>query len=227
MATLVCMEQSKTQEATPSQAGQHGHDRRVDVVALKALAHPLRIQLLNMLSQYGPQTASGLAERLGESSGATSYHLRQLAKHDFVREVEGRGTARERWWRRTPGSLTINAGELTGSPATREAARLVTREFERSRADLLADFMAHGTDLVPEEWLDASVVSTINVRLTREQLADIAEQASDYVRKLAAPYLDQNAESAEGVRPVQLHLNAFPIIDVRSDRTPSATESPS
>ncbi|MGW6175252.1 ArsR/SmtB family transcription factor [Arthrobacter sp. NPDC055138] len=221
------MEQQKQQEATSSSAGEHGTDRRVDVVSLKALAHPLRIQLLNTLSQYGPQTASGLAERLGESSGATSYHLRQLAKHDFVREVEGRGTARERWWRRTPGSLTISTGELAGSPATREAARLVTREFERSWADLLADFMAHGSELVPEEWLDASVVSTINVRLTREQLAEIAEQASDYVRKLAAPYLDQNAESAEGVRPVQLHFNAFPIIDVRSDRTPTPTESPS
>ncbi|MEU7461934.1 winged helix-turn-helix domain-containing protein, partial [Streptomyces griseofuscus] len=30
---------------------------------------------------HGPATASQLAERLGESSGATSYHLRQLADH--------------------------------------------------------------------------------------------------------------------------------------------------
>jgi DNA-binding transcriptional ArsR family regulator len=221
------MAQYTKQDGTPSTGSEHGNDRHVDVVSLKALAHPLRIQLLNALSQYGPDTASGLADRLGESSGSTSYHLRQLAKHDFVREVEGRGTARERWWRRTPGSLTISASELGGSPATKEATRLVTREFERSRAELLADFMAHGTELVPEDWLDASVVSTINVRLTREQLAEIAEQASDYVRKLAAPYLDQNVESTEGVRPVQLHLNAFPIIDVRSDRTSEPTESPS
>jgi DNA-binding transcriptional ArsR family regulator len=221
------MEQYKKQEATQSAGSEYSNERHVDVVSLKALAHPLRINLLNTLSQYGPQTASGLAERLGESSGATSYHLRQLAKHDFVREVEGRGTARERWWRRTPGSLMISAGELADSPATRQAARLVTREFERSRADLLADFMASGTDLVPEEWLDASVVSTINVRLTREQLADIAEQASAYVRKLAEPYMGQDAESTEGVRPVQLHFNAFPIIDVRSNRTPSPAESPS
>ncbi|TJY71412.1 helix-turn-helix transcriptional regulator [Arthrobacter sp. CAU 1506] len=218
------MEQDRKHQAAP--ASDHS-DRRVDVVSLKALAHPLRIQLLNVLSQYGPHTASGLAERLGESSGSTSYHLRQLAKHDFVREVEGRGTARERWWRRTPGSLTINTGDLGDSPATKEAARLVTREFERSRADLLADFMAYGSDLVPEEWLEASVVSTINVRLTREQLADLAEQASDYVRNLAAPYLDQTAESTAGTRPVQLHFNAFPILDVRSDRTPAHTESPS
>jgi DNA-binding transcriptional ArsR family regulator len=66
------------------------------VESLKALARPLPVQILDVLSTYGAQTASGLAERLGESSGATSYHLRQLERHAFVREVEGRGTARER-----------------------------------------------------------------------------------------------------------------------------------
>ena len=222
------MEQhQEQQEVVRRGPGEYGNERHVDVVSLKALAHPLRVQLLNMLSQYGPQTASGLAERLGESSGATSYHLRQLAKHDFVREVEGRGTARERWWRRTPGSLTISPTDLADSPATREAARLVTREFERSRAELLEEFMSRGTDLLSEDWLDASVVTTINVRLTREQLGEIAEQASAYVRMLAEPYLEQDAESTEGVRPVQLHLNAFPIIDARSYRAapPSGSSS--
>jgi DNA-binding transcriptional ArsR family regulator len=58
---------------------------------LKALAHPLRVQLLDALSTYGPATASALGERLGESSGATSYHLRQLEKSGFVREDAARG----------------------------------------------------------------------------------------------------------------------------------------
>ncbi|MYV61205.1 helix-turn-helix domain-containing protein, partial [Streptomyces sp. SID4931] len=60
-----------------------GTDRRmhtVDARTLRSLAHPLRIRLLNALREFGPATASKLGERLGESSGATSYHLRQLAE---------------------------------------------------------------------------------------------------------------------------------------------------
>ena len=59
---------------------RHNEDRVLDSGALRALAHPLRVKIYDILSQYGPQTASSLAERLGESSGATSYHLRALAK---------------------------------------------------------------------------------------------------------------------------------------------------
>src|SRR6188474_1094363 len=96
-------------------------DRHLDMQRLKALAHPLRVQILDTLSIYGAFTASGLAERLGESSGATSYHLRQLERHGFVREVEGKGTGRERWWERVPGGITLNATEMDDTPAMRAA----------------------------------------------------------------------------------------------------------
>ncbi|WP_298942311.1 helix-turn-helix domain-containing protein [uncultured Microbacterium sp.] len=46
----------------------------LDAGALRALAHPIRVRIFDILSQYGPQTASSLAERLHESSGSTSYH---------------------------------------------------------------------------------------------------------------------------------------------------------
>ena len=59
--------------------------RQVSLDALRALAHPLRVQLFSALTSFGPATASALAARLGESSGSTSYHLRQLEKHGFVR----------------------------------------------------------------------------------------------------------------------------------------------
>ena len=60
---------------------------RVDARTLRGLAHPLRLRLLNTLREFGPATASGLADRLGESSGATSYHLRQLATYGFVEDA--------------------------------------------------------------------------------------------------------------------------------------------
>jgi DNA-binding transcriptional ArsR family regulator len=67
--------------------------------ALRALSHPVRLRLLGLLRADGPSTATALARRLGLNSGATSYHLRQLAAHGFVVEEAGRGNGRERWWR--------------------------------------------------------------------------------------------------------------------------------
>ncbi len=70
--------------------------RRLDARSLRGLAHPLRMRLLDALRVHGPATASGLAERLGESSGATSYHLRQLAEHGFVEDAPTARTSRTR-----------------------------------------------------------------------------------------------------------------------------------
>jgi DNA-binding transcriptional ArsR family regulator len=188
----------------------------VGTAALKALAHPLRIRLLETLSRYGAQTASSLAARLGESSGSTSYHLRQLARHGLVCEVEGRGTARERWWERPPGPLVVTTPELAASPATRTAARLVSREFERGRAEALAEFMDHGVDLLDLQWTEAAIISTSSLHLTVEQLREVSEKAERYVRSLAAQY--HNEPGVEGTRPVQLHLNVFPLMDERIGR---------
>ncbi len=186
--------------------------RKVDTASLKALAHPLRVQILEMLSRYGPQTACSLAELLDESSGATSYHLRQLAKFDFVHEVQGRGTARERWWERPRGAIQITSPELADSPATQEASRLVTREFERSRQAVLADFMAHGMDSLDEDWLDAAIVNTANARMSAEQLGRYARSMEAFARNLLEEI--RNEPEADDARPVQIHFNAFPILGV-------------
>src|SRR5690242_6940874 len=78
----------------------------MDAAQLRALAHPLRLQLLELLSSDGPATASQLGRRLGESSGATSYHLRALHRAGMVEEAEQRN-ARERWWQRSQERLLI------------------------------------------------------------------------------------------------------------------------
>jgi predicted ArsR family transcriptional regulator len=71
----------------------------LDVKGLRALAHPVRVQLVGLLRRFGPSTATRLAERLGVNSGTASYHLRQLCAAGFVEEDTERGNARERWWR--------------------------------------------------------------------------------------------------------------------------------
>ena len=128
---------------------------RVDAAALKALAHPLRVRLYDLLADEGPATASQLAARLGESSGTTSYHLRQLAKHGFIVEDEERGNRRDRWWRSRPGGISLEGWRYLGDPQTAEDMHLVKGEILRSYTVALERWFASLTDW-EEPWLEAS-----------------------------------------------------------------------
>ncbi|MGY1641458.1 helix-turn-helix domain-containing protein [Geodermatophilus sp. SYSU D00703] len=110
------------------------HDPRT----LRALAHPLRATLLGLLRAEGPSTASKLGQRLGESSGATSYHLRQLASFGLVEEVPGEGTGRERWWRAVHRSTQWHTEELVRQPGGREVVDELTHRSLTHHRRLLA-----------------------------------------------------------------------------------------
>lgn len=186
------------------------NSRDLDLDSLKALAHPLRVRLFDTLSLYGASTASGVAERLGESSGATSYHLRQLEKHGFVREVEGRGSARERWWERVPGGINLSRRDVLETPAGRAASDIVMEQWEKNKQRLLSDFVEHGFDELPQEWTEASAISTMNVMLTRAQLAELVR----LVDTTLEPFVDKyRGQQVPGARPVQIQFNAFPVLD--------------
>jgi DNA-binding transcriptional ArsR family regulator len=78
--------------------------RRVigDAKRWKALAHPLRGEMLRYLDERGSATSTTLAKALGESTGTTSYHLRVLADAGIIEEIPERAHGRERWWRTFP-----------------------------------------------------------------------------------------------------------------------------
>jgi DNA-binding transcriptional ArsR family regulator len=194
-----------TDEVTAS-----SNDRELDIAALKALAHPLRVQLFDALATYGSATASGLAERLGESSGATSYHLRQLEKHGLVREVPGKGTSRERWWERPPGAVNIGSKAATQTPAGRSAANLIFRELNVNEQRMLVEFVDRALDELSVEWQDAAAVSTMNSTLTPAQLRKYVEEVSALGDKYVRKYKGQKIA---GARPVHIVFQAFPVMD--------------
>jgi DNA-binding transcriptional ArsR family regulator len=190
---------------------RHNEDRVLDSGALRALAHPLRVKIYDILSQYGPQTASSLAERLGESSGSTSYHLRALAKHDLIREAEDRGTGRERWWERPIGGVTFANPDAMATPAGRAATQVVMNEFLRNRNEQLLDFVNKGIGGEEEMWQEGTLISTATARLNPEQAKELALK----IMALIDEAVDNNRnQTGEGVRPVTIRADLFPLPNI-------------
>ncbi|WP_227497018.1 winged helix-turn-helix domain-containing protein [Planctomonas psychrotolerans] len=189
--------------------GEQGADRVLDRRSLKALAHPLRVKLIDQLWAYGPATASGLAARLGESSGATSYHLRQLERHAFVREVPGKGTNRERWWERVPGGVTIGAPSPESTPAEKLASRLVLQELINGRSQHLQDFIDRGDTELADEWLTASMLSAARIELTSAQADELSLRLRATLDEFITAHSDHDSP---GSRAVVVQLNVFPIL---------------
>jgi DNA-binding transcriptional ArsR family regulator len=183
--------------------------RELDLAAIKGLSHPLRVRLFDALSSLGPMTASGLAELLGESSGATSYHLRRLAKHGLVREVEGKGTARERWWERTPEPVSISDRGANDTPAGRQLVEEVSRQQFELQAQNVRDFLRYGHERLPEQWMAASDFTISNQFLPPEVVEELGRRFRELLYELTDPY---RGTRLPGTRPVQIQFNAFALI---------------
>ncbi|ACZ20757.1 Bacterial regulatory protein, arsR family [Sanguibacter keddieii DSM 10542] len=207
---------AETAEASADGAVEAGSpaitaDQRIlDIDALRGLAHPLRIQLLEILGSLGPHTASGLAALTGESSGATSYHLRQLERHGFIQELPDKGTARERWWGSKPGGFAMPAASLAeSSPANREAVSLVSRGFVQAQHRHLLAHLDRSTSDAAGSWFEASTVTTVNLRVTEDDLVEISAELNDAAQRIVDRYRD--GKDRPGTRPIQMNLNAFPL----------------
>ncbi|WP_217545430.1 transcriptional regulator [Streptomyces sp. GbtcB6] len=182
--------------------------RRLDARSLRGLAHPLRMQLLDALRQHGPATASQLAERLGESSGATSYHLRQLAEHGFVEDAPERGKGRERWWQAADQGITYDSADFEdASPEIRGLTEVFLQEAAARHARELAAWL--GTrDQWSQAWTRSSDMSDMGLRLTPELALELIEKMHALVDGYRDRVPDKDTPESEQVR---IHMHLFPL----------------
>src|SRR5579863_3205199 len=111
---------------------QHATTKVLDLEAMRALAHPRRLRIWQSLDLNGPATSAMLAGQLGLNTGATSYHLRELASHGFVEEVPDRARGRERWWRAVKADLRF-------APTSRQSTEMRAAFDELNRLAVAAD----------------------------------------------------------------------------------------
>jgi DNA-binding transcriptional ArsR family regulator len=179
-----------------------------DVRALRALAHPLRNRLLGRLRLHGPATASQLARAVGESSGSTSYHLRQLAAYGFVEEVEDQGTARERWWRARHRMTSWHAADVVAQEGGAEVEDEMTRLQLDGHARVLEAWHVQKDELDPA-WTGAASLSDHVLRLRPEQ----ARALADELNAVLGRWMDRHPSDvpAEGTELVAVFTDVVPI----------------
>ncbi|PZF56042.1 transcriptional regulator [Curtobacterium sp. MCBD17_034] len=187
--------------------------RVLRVEALKALAHPVRTRLLNELASHGPATATALGARIGESSGSTSYHLRQLAKHGIVEEAPELGSGRDRWWRRYAGPLEFGDHGTDQSRAERTATVLASMSFQDTTAEFIRDALASSDDL-PEAWRDVSDFSTAWLLMTPDELAELDRGINDLIGRYLRANDPASRHPDPAARRVFVNYNLFPVLDV-------------
>jgi DNA-binding transcriptional ArsR family regulator len=176
-----------------------------DARAMRALAHPVRVALLEAVRRDGEITATKAAELLGESPGNMSWHLQTLAKYGFVEEAGG-GRGRSRPWRLTNGSRRfVSDTEEPESEIAGEALALTFLERSHAQArEWLSRQAAY-----PAQWRTAASMLDSVRYLTAEELAAVMEEIVAIYDRYSER--DEKAKRPEGALPVHLHAHGHPL----------------
>ena len=192
--------------------------RQIDASAMKAFAHPLRMAMYDYLNDREAATATMLAKHTGESTGQTSYHLRQLERHGFVEEDRGRGTGRERWWKAV--GFRMNGIELGKDSSTRPAVETMLHNQVAQRAESLREWYVRSIE-EPEQWQTSSLHSRSTATMTAQESAELSrvlmEVVHEHTERAKARHEAAEAAGSESVaegeetRRVRVYVDVFPL----------------
>lgn len=173
---------------------------------MRALAHPRRLRIWQYLELHGPATSAVLAGELGLNTGATSYHLRELAAHGLVEEVPDLARGRERWWRGVKADLRF-------APASRQSAEMRAVFDEMTRLAVASDLEAFARFQLQRDdmgaWADTLRYSRGTIRVA---VGDFDAFFEDYIALLNR-YAQPRGADKDTARPVFTRLLTFPAPD--------------
>jgi DNA-binding transcriptional ArsR family regulator len=177
-----------------------------DVTVMRALAHPVRLALLEHLGSGGPATATECAEVVSLTPSATSYHLRALAKAGMVEEAPGRGDGRERFWRSAVAGYLVEGGPDEDLEVRAAKAELFDSflSFEEAKVRRYAVRV----DTEPKRWQDATYFSDQTLLVTAEELSELTNTIAELIK----PYYKRfRTDAPPGARTVSTLFRAFPV----------------
>jgi DNA-binding transcriptional ArsR family regulator len=177
---------------------------------IKALTHPLRLDLLELLAVIGPATAARCGRALGVPQANCSFHLRQLAKYGFVADAGPGADRRERIWRLPEVRPTLRVPPGVDSVLERQLRRVVVERETRAILDY-----AKRRDQENPQWRDTGTLMTAVAICSPEDALEI----KDKWKALLEPYLARTAAESQ-LRPGQRHVRYFMAATPISDLDP-------
>ncbi|MEY9946171.1 winged helix-turn-helix domain-containing protein [Kitasatospora sp. GAS1066B] len=180
-----------------------------DPTAIRALAHPLRLDLMELLAATGPATAAQCGRVLGVPQANCSFHLRQLAKYGYVEDAGPGRDRRERQWRVAESQPTVRIASGGDAVVTRQLERLVVEREMQAILDHLAhkDRPAQG-DQPPqgdEHGTPKAAITAAIAVLSADEAAELQEQWL----ALLQPYLARSAAAGRQLRPGRQRVRYF------------------
>jgi DNA-binding transcriptional ArsR family regulator len=177
-----------------------------DAQTMRALSHPVRIALIEMLMLEGPMTATEVGERIGESPTTCSFHLRQLAKYGLVEEAGG-GKGRARPWRMTSDAISIKGH---GDPEAEVAADVLSGIW-RERVIARYQTWLDTKGAYSREWREAAGETEFVFYLTAEELKELREELWDLLGPRAQERFADPAKRPPGSTPVEMVVLSYPL----------------
>jgi DNA-binding transcriptional ArsR family regulator len=168
------------EQPEPAASGTPDNSFKIsDPRAMRALAHPVRIAILEHLMVDGPATATECAEVAGLSPSACSYHLRALARHGFVEEdLASAADGRHRPWRARFIGLSVDDEPV----AVRTASRLL-KESVQAHIEELRDRYWERQDDYPAQWRAAAGTHWDVLHVTADELSALHDELHDLARR--------------------------------------------
>src|SRR6516225_7429267 len=191
---------------TPAELGVH---KITDARAMRALAHPVRLALLEALMHAGTLTATQASELLGESPANCAFHLRTLAKYGYVVEAGG-GKGRERPWRRAHTMLQITTDQ--DDPSAAIAADELSQWWLSATLDRARSALSRRATW-PAGWQhnDLTGENQMIVYATADEANELAAQAERIFLRFH-DRLDHPERRPDGAMPIEVLLLSYPLL---------------
>lgn len=178
-----------------------------DPQAMRALAHPVRLAILDRLNRDGPATATELAPEVGATPSVTSWHLRHLATFGLVRDSEPGPDRRQRRWEAVARGFRFEAPHDPADEEGRSAAHELSRQMFLRYADVPSRWAAEVEPGLDPAWSGPAGLAYTRVTVSADELADI----QDEMERVLAPYVTRDAaDRPAGSRGVRLMRYVLP-----------------
>ncbi|MGN9812678.1 ArsR/SmtB family transcription factor [Micromonospora sp. BQ11] len=197
----------------------YGDFEITDPQALRALAHPVRLAILEHLQRHGPATATQLSPHVGATPSVLSWHLRHLASFGLVKDWDGATSKRERWWQAAARGFRFN---LPDDPEGQSAARQLGGEMLARYAELPHRWLMDDEPRLDTGWRRLARTTNTRIRISADELREI----EDAVEKILAPYVRRPERDAPAdARGVRILRYVLPEADGTDDPADDAAEA--